>query len=71
LDVGIVRVGKFCEQFLRAIDQLVEPVQSVHFYYLFRTGRWQRPPSTDILPNESKRNKCDAARGGVERRKAA
>jgi uncharacterized protein (TIGR00251 family) len=28
-----------------------------------RTGQWQRPPSTDILPNERKRNKCIAARG--------
>jgi len=32
LDVGIVRVRKLYEQFLRAIDQLVEPVQFVHFF---------------------------------------
>jgi hypothetical protein len=34
LDVGIVRVRKLYEQFLRAIDQLVEPAQFVHFYFL-------------------------------------
>jgi uncharacterized protein (TIGR00251 family) len=33
------------------------------FLFPVGTDRWPRPPSTDILHNESKRNKRNAARG--------